>query len=172
MAHQMAPSVNCSLDDIDLSALKDPAGIFELIEIVGNGTYGQVYKGRHTKTGQLAAIKVMDVTEDEEEEIKLEINVLKKYSNHRNIATYYGAFIKKLPPGKDDQLAGDGVLRCGLRHRLSEIHKGSKPQRGMDCVHLPRDITWSQLLTFEKSHPQRYQRSECFANRQCRSQVG
>lgn len=46
----------------------------------------------------------MDVTEDEEEEIKLEINVLKKYSNHRNIATYYGAFIKKSPPGKDDQL--------------------------------------------------------------------
>ncbi|XP_039745291.1 serine/threonine-protein kinase mig-15 isoform X4 [Pararge aegeria] len=104
MAHQLAPSVNTSLDDIDLSALKDPAGIFELIEVVGNGTYGQVYKGRHTKTGQLAAIKVMDVTQDEEEEIKLEINVLKNYSTHRNIATYYGAFIKKSPPGKDDQL--------------------------------------------------------------------
>ncbi len=95
-----------------------------------------MYKGRHTKTGQLAAIKVMDVTEDEEEEIKLEINVLKKFSHHRyfilielmskvfiyiiyyimtclhnskknyyrNIATYYGAFIKKSPPGRDDQL--------------------------------------------------------------------
>jgi len=96
--------INTSLDDIDLAALKDPAGIFDLMEVVGNGTYGQVYKGRHTKTGQLAAIKVMDVTEDEEEEIKLEINVLKKYSHHRNIATYYGAFIKKSPPGKDDQL--------------------------------------------------------------------
>ncbi|KAM6912338.1 TRAF2 and NCK interacting kinase a isoform 2-T2 [Xenentodon cancila] len=93
-----------SLDEIDLSALRDPAGIFELVELVGNGTYGQVYKGRHVKTGQLAAIKVMDVTGDEEEEIKAEINMLKKYSHHRNIATYYGAFIKKNPPGIDDQL--------------------------------------------------------------------
>ncbi|XP_061651617.1 TRAF2 and NCK interacting kinase a isoform X17 [Phyllopteryx taeniolatus] len=93
-----------SLDEIDLSALREPAGIFELVELVGNGTYGQVYKGRHVKTGQLAAIKVMDVTGDEEEEIKAEINMLKKYSHHRNIATYYGAFIKKNPPGIDDQL--------------------------------------------------------------------
>uniref|UniRef100_A0A8C8J696 non-specific serine/threonine protein kinase n=1 Tax=Oncorhynchus tshawytscha TaxID=74940 RepID=A0A8C8J696_ONCTS len=93
-----------SLDDIDLAALRDPAGIFELVEVVGNGTYGQVYKGRHVKTGQLAAIKVMDVTEEEEEEIKAEINMLKKYSHHRNIATYYGAFVKKSPPGHDDHL--------------------------------------------------------------------
>ncbi|XP_045064298.1 misshapen-like kinase 1 isoform X1 [Coregonus clupeaformis] len=93
-----------SLDNIDLSALRDPAGIFELVEVVGNGTYGQVFKGRHVKTGQLAAIKVMDVTEEEEEEIKLEINMLKTYSHHRNIATYYGAFVKKSPAGQDDQL--------------------------------------------------------------------
>uniref|UniRef100_A0A452V9Q8 non-specific serine/threonine protein kinase n=1 Tax=Ursus maritimus TaxID=29073 RepID=A0A452V9Q8_URSMA len=92
------------VDDDEGDICEDPAGIFELVEVVGNGTYGQVYKGRHVKTGQLAAIKVMDVTEDEEEEIKLEINMLKKYSHHRNIATYYGAFIKKSPPGHDDQL--------------------------------------------------------------------
>uniref|UniRef100_A0A8P4G709 non-specific serine/threonine protein kinase n=1 Tax=Dicentrarchus labrax TaxID=13489 RepID=A0A8P4G709_DICLA len=71
-----------SLDSIDLAALR----------------------GRHVKTGQLAAIKVMEVTEEEEEEIKLEINMLKSYSHHRNIATYYGAFIKKGPAGQDHQL--------------------------------------------------------------------
>jgi hypothetical protein len=43
--------------DLKLCVCQDPAGIFDLIEVVGNGTYGQVYKGRHTKTGQLAAIK-------------------------------------------------------------------------------------------------------------------
>ncbi|KAL3091645.1 hypothetical protein niasHT_024227 [Heterodera trifolii] len=93
-------------DSVDLQSLKDPSGIFDLIEVVGNGTYGQVYKGRHLKTQALAAIKIMNINEDEEEEIKAEINMLKKYSHHPNIATYYGAFIKKLPSstGKHDQL--------------------------------------------------------------------
>ncbi|KAJ6663234.1 hypothetical protein lerEdw1_010370, partial [Lerista edwardsae] len=93
-----------SVTHFSIFLLQDPAGIFELVQVVGNGTYGQVYKGRHVKTGQLAAIKVMNVTEDEEEEIKLEINMLKKYSHHRNIATYYGAFVKKSPAEHDDQL--------------------------------------------------------------------
>ncbi|GFN96177.1 traf2 and nck-interacting protein kinase [Plakobranchus ocellatus] len=75
-----------------------------LIRFVSSSSSSRLTQGRHTKTGQLAAIKVMTVTEDEEEEIKLEINVLKKFSNHRNIATYYGAFIKKGPAGKDDAL--------------------------------------------------------------------
>ena len=47
-----------SLNDIDLSQLKDPTGVFERVEQIGSGTYGQVYKGRHLRTGQLAAIKV------------------------------------------------------------------------------------------------------------------
>ena len=46
-----------------LSPFQDPAGIFELIEVVRSGTYGQVHKGRHVSTGQLAAVKIMDVTE-------------------------------------------------------------------------------------------------------------
>ncbi|XP_051514496.1 misshapen-like kinase 1 isoform X2 [Myxocyprinus asiaticus] len=41
---------------------------------------------------------------EEEDEIKLEINMLKTHSHHRNIATYYGAFVKKSPAGQDDQL--------------------------------------------------------------------
>lgn len=57
--------------------------------------------------------------QDEEEEIKQEINMLKKYSHHRNIATYYGAFIKKNPPGMDDQLWVCLEIYLFLREKLN-----------------------------------------------------
>lgn len=80
-----------SLNDVDLSQLKDPTGVFERVEQIGSGTYGQVYKGRHLRTGQLAAIKCMPVTEDEEEELKLEINMLKVCHTFRQhfLSTYF-----------------------------------------------------------------------------------
>ena len=90
------------LDDIDLSECKDPSGIFELVEQIGSGTYGQVYKGRHIPTGGLAAIKCMPVTADEEEELKLEVNMLKKHSHHKNIGktVYFKAFLVLLSKKK------------------------------------------------------------------------
>ena len=112
----------------------------------------------------------MDVTEDEEEEIKLEINVLKKYSHHRNIATYYGAFIKKSPPGRDDQLwvtehrvhghfllsvklmshclfvACHGILWGRKYYRLSQIYERSISEGGMDCIRVQRNS--KRFITF------------------------
>ncbi|KAI5099301.1 TRAF2 and NCK-interacting protein kinase isoform X5 [Silurus meridionalis] len=63
----------------------DPEGIFELVQMVGCGSYGQVFKSAH-------------------EELKSELNLLKTQSHHRNIATFYGAFVKKGTPVMGDQL--------------------------------------------------------------------
>lgn len=63
VAHSNMMPINSGLDVINLNDLKDPSGIFDLMEVVGTGTYGQVYKARHVRTSELAAIKIMTVNE-------------------------------------------------------------------------------------------------------------
>lgn len=92
------------MSSTDLRSLPDPTDLFDLIEVVGTGTYGQVYKGRHKKTGQMTAIKILDLIEDEEEEIKVEVDVLKDHSRHENITSFYGIYLVKTASTEDDKL--------------------------------------------------------------------
>jgi len=89
-------------DDIDLHTLPDPKGFFDLGQVVGTGTYGEVFKGTNKKTGQQAAIKIMDLILDEEEEIKVEINVLRRFSEHPNLTKFFGVFLAR--DAKQDKL--------------------------------------------------------------------
>ncbi|XP_054400896.1 nik-related protein kinase isoform X3 [Pongo abelii] len=41
---------------------------------------------------------------DEEEDLRTELNLLRKYSFHKNIVSFYGAFFKLSPPGQRHQL--------------------------------------------------------------------
>ncbi|XP_049728050.1 nik-related protein kinase isoform X3 [Elephas maximus indicus] len=112
----------------DLGHLPDPTGIFSLDKTIGLGTYGRIYLGLHEKTGAFTAVKVMSARKtalpeigrrvrvnkyqksvgwrysDEEEDLRTELNLLKKYSFHKNIVSFYGAFFKLSPPGQRHQL--------------------------------------------------------------------
>ena len=88
---------------LNIHNLKDPTAEFKLYRVIGTGTYGKVYHGEHVSGAQVA-IKAMKVQDDEEEELKQEIMFLQKYSDHDNIARYFGAFVKKTPPGQEDEL--------------------------------------------------------------------
>uniref|UniRef100_A0A8C5V5Y5 Nik-related protein kinase n=1 Tax=Microcebus murinus TaxID=30608 RepID=A0A8C5V5Y5_MICMU len=112
----------------DLGHLPDPTGIFSLDKTIGLGTYGRIYLGLHEKTGALTAVKVMNARKtplpeigrrvrvnkyqksvgwrysDEEEDLRTELNLLRKYSFHKNIVSFYGAFFKLSPPGQRHQL--------------------------------------------------------------------
>lgn len=111
---------------------------------------------------------------DEEEEIKLEINMLKKYSHHRNIATYYGAFIKKSPPGHDDQLwVSKRLLRvlwgflfgCTRRALRTFQRKGREKQRGK-VWYLPWTSQWKASWMFILVLISRCrEKSLCFGNK-------
>ncbi|CAI5762128.1 myosin-IIIb-like isoform X11 [Podarcis lilfordi] len=79
---------------IGLESLPDPSDTWEIIETIGKGTYGKVYKVTHKKDGSLAAVKILDPISDVDEEIEAEYNILQFLPNHPNVVKFYGMFYK------------------------------------------------------------------------------
>lgn len=72
---------------------EDPSTKYELLDELGKGSYGAVYKARDLKTSELVAIKVISLCEGEEgyEEIRGEIEMLQQ-CNHPNVVRYFGSY--------------------------------------------------------------------------------
>ncbi|XP_064183239.1 myosin-IIIb-like [Anguilla rostrata] len=79
---------------IGLESLADPSGDWDILETIGKGTYGKVYKVCNKKNGSIAAVKVLDPINDVDEEIEAEYNILRSLSNHPNVVKFYGMFYK------------------------------------------------------------------------------
>ncbi|EGG21714.1 calpain-like cysteine protease [Cavenderia fasciculata] len=73
--------------------IKDPATEFDLLESLGRGSFGAVYKARHKKTGHIVAIKLVPVNEDFQEILK-EINIMKQCRS-KYVVQYYGNYFKE-----------------------------------------------------------------------------
>lgn len=56
---------------IGLESLPDPTDTWEIIETIGKGTYGKVYKVTNKKDDSLAAVKILDpINVSEEHNLK------------------------------------------------------------------------------------------------------
>ncbi|KAJ3180561.1 hypothetical protein HDU85_003964 [Gaertneriomyces sp. JEL0708] len=86
-----------------------PRGQVELLETIGKGNYGYVYKGRLIATNEVTAVKVVFLKEDELRETLLEMEILEQCS-HPNVTRYMGCFLKGLDLWICMEFCGGGAL--------------------------------------------------------------
>uniref|UniRef100_S4RA42 non-specific serine/threonine protein kinase n=1 Tax=Petromyzon marinus TaxID=7757 RepID=S4RA42_PETMA len=87
---------------IKFEQLKDPSDTWELVETIGKGTYGKVYKATSRKDGSKAAVKTLDPVnnletsnQDIDEEIEAEYSILTSLPEHPNIVRFFGMYYQK-----------------------------------------------------------------------------
>ncbi|XP_056298700.1 mitogen-activated protein kinase kinase kinase kinase 2 isoform X2 [Pseudoliparis swirei] len=79
------------MDRIGVSFL-DPLDDYELIQRIGCGTYGDVFKARYIRTSELTAIKIVKLDPgDDITSIQQEITMMKE-CKHKNIVSYFGSY--------------------------------------------------------------------------------
>ncbi|KAI9355741.1 kinase-like domain-containing protein, partial [Zopfochytrium polystomum] len=81
-----------------------PRGQVELLETIGKGNYGYVYKQRNH-----GGMKVVQLKEDELKETLLEMEIIKA-CNHLNVTSYMGCFLKGLDLWICMEFCGGGAL--------------------------------------------------------------
>uniref|UniRef100_A0A182UFE3 Protein kinase domain-containing protein n=1 Tax=Anopheles melas TaxID=34690 RepID=A0A182UFE3_9DIPT len=100
---------------VDFSRLPNPSERFELLDLIGEGTYGEVYSAKDKHTGRKYAVKILESIADNIEEIEEEYLVLRDLSKHPNIPDFAGLFLKRGTTVEDDQLWFVLELRSSAR---------------------------------------------------------
>lgn len=90
---------------VNLDAIAEPGDRFALKQLIGEGTYGEVFAAHDKQTDTEVAIKILENVADNIEEIEEEYLVLKDLSVHPNIPLFYGLYLKRsCQSPEDDQL--------------------------------------------------------------------
>lgn len=90
---------------VNFDMIPDPGERFQLEELIGEGTYGEVYAAYEKATGTKVAVKILENVADNIEEIEEEYLVLRDLSLHPNIPFFHGLFLKRAKPDQEeDQL--------------------------------------------------------------------
>ncbi|XP_034384711.1 mitogen-activated protein kinase kinase kinase kinase 5-like isoform X2 [Cyclopterus lumpus] len=139
---------------LDIST-RNPQDDFEILQRVGGGTYGEVYKARSKENGELAAIKVIKMEADDDFSVIQQEIVIVKGCKHPNIVAYYGSYIRDNILWICMEFCGGGSLQ-DIYHVTGPL---AEPQiayicremlQGLDYLHaqkkIHRDIKGANIL--------------------------
>eukprot|EP00835_Amoeboradix_gromovi_P005703 NODE_566_length_6624_cov_0.216245.p1 type:complete len:624 gc:universal NODE_566_length_6624_cov_0.216245:5135-3264(-) len=78
-----------------LTTRDDPEKHYELLQMIGSGSYGEVAKAKRKIDGMIAAVKLVKLEPGEDlDEVLNEVNFLRD-CQHPNIVGYFGCYMKK-----------------------------------------------------------------------------
>lgn len=126
------------------SLTKQPEEVFDVLEKLGEGSYGSVFKAIYKETGQVVAIKQVPVESDLQEIIK-EISIMQQ-CDCPHVVKYYGSYFKNTDLWIVMEYCGAGSVSDLIRLRnktLTEDEIGTilhSTLKGLEYLHFMRKI--------------------------------
>uniref|UniRef100_A0A7N6FGT7 non-specific serine/threonine protein kinase n=1 Tax=Anabas testudineus TaxID=64144 RepID=A0A7N6FGT7_ANATE len=126
------------------SLTKQPEEVFDVLEKLGEGSYGCVFKANYKETGEIVAIKQVPVESDLQEIIK-EISIMQQ-CNSPHVVRYYGSYFKNSDLWIVMEYCGAGSVSDIIRIRnktLTEEEIATILQstlKGLEYLHFMRKI--------------------------------
>ncbi|CAL8354169.1 serine/threonine-protein kinase 4 isoform X1 [Gadus morhua] len=123
---------------------KQPEEVFDVLEKLGEGSYGSVFKAHYKETGEIVAIKQVPVESDLQEIIK-EISIMQQ-CNSPHVVRYYGSYFKNTDLWIVMEFCAAGSVSDIIRLRgktLSEEEVATILQstlKGLEYLHFMRKI--------------------------------
>jgi serine/threonine protein kinase len=147
--HRVALQQRSASRQLFLQAYQDKSHELEVLNLIGEGSFGAVYKANHKPTGAVVAIKVISnasSSKSEEEKIKGEIDILSRCDSPY-IVGYFECFIK--PPTRKPGEMWIVMEYCAGGSMTDLIEANSRFSMPEDCI---RGVCASIVLGLEYLH--------------------